>query len=132
MAAQFEVDTPILNSPFEPPAKHWYIAEDQEPELRDGRRPSIVFPPRDQTRPWDTSDALLRPSSEYPSGFELTQVMLVRVRVMAWRQAGYAGATRTTLELLRWWRRDGRAVRLFYAQLEAVETIIFLNEARAD
>lgn len=63
MSAQFEVDSPILNSPFEPPAKHWYIAEDQEPEQRDGRRPSIVFPPRDQTRPWDTSDGLLRPST---------------------------------------------------------------------
>ena len=40
--------------------------------------------------------------------------------------------TRTTLELLRHWRRDGREQRLFFAQLEAAETIIFLNEARAD
>lgn len=132
MAGNFEVESPIQNSPFELPAKHWYIADDEEPELREGRRPSIVFPPRDQTRPWDISDGLLRPSSEYPSGFELTLVMLVRERVKAWRDAGYAGVTRTTLELLRWWRRDGREKRLFYAQLEAAETIIFLNEARAD
>ena len=40
--------------------------------------------------------------------------------------------TRTTLELLQWWRRDGRDHRLFFAQLEAAETIIFLTEARAD
>ena len=39
--------------------------------------------------------------------------------------------TRTTLELLNWWRRDGRQQRLFFAQLEAAETIIFLSEARA-
>lgn len=132
MAAQFEVPTPILNSPFGPPAKHWYIAEDQEPELRDGRRPSIVFPPRDQSRPWDTSDGLLRLSGEYPSGYELTLVMLIRERVQAWRDAGCPGVTRTSLELLRWWRRDGREKRLFYAQLEAAETVIFMIEARSD
>jgi type III restriction enzyme len=40
--------------------------------------------------------------------------------------------TATTLELLNYWRRDGRAFRPFFAQLEAVETIIFLNEARRD
>ena len=31
-----------------------------------------------------------------------------------------------------WWHRDGRKTRLFFAQLEAAETIIFLAEARAD
>jgi type III restriction enzyme len=31
-----------------------------------------------------------------------------------------------------YWRRDGRQFRLFFAQLEAAETIIFLTEARAD
>ena len=29
-------------------------------------------------------------------------------------------------------RRDGRRQRLFFAQLEAAETMIFLNEARSD
>lgn len=49
-----------------------------------------------------------------------------------WRAAGYPGVTATTLELLRYWRRDGRSFRFFFAQLEAVETVIFLNEARRD
>jgi type III restriction enzyme len=40
--------------------------------------------------------------------------------------------TRTTLDLLNYWQRDGRQHRLFFAQLEAAETIIFLTEARAD
>ena len=34
--------------------------------------------------------------------------------------------------MLQWWRREGREKRLFYAQLESAETIIFLTEARAD
>jgi type III restriction enzyme len=40
--------------------------------------------------------------------------------------------SRTTLELLNYWRREGRQQPLFFAQLEAAETIIFLSEARAD
>ncbi len=47
----------------------------------------------------------------YPSRYEMTLVMLVCERVKAWRDAGYTGVTRTTLELLRCWRRDGRAAR---------------------
>ena len=47
-------------------------------------------------------------------------------------QQDYPGASRTTLDLLQWWRRDGRERPLFFAQLEAAETIIFLVESRAD
>ena len=56
----------------------------------------------------------------------------IRRQVKAWRDQGYPGASRTTLDLLQWWRRDGRQRPLFFAQLEAAETIIFLIEARAD
>lgn len=92
----------------------------------------MVYPPREGNREWDLSDGVLAPSQDYNPGFEMVLVNLVRERVKAWRQQGYPGVTRTTLELLQWWRRDGRQARLFFAQLEAAETIIFLNEARAD
>jgi type III restriction enzyme len=44
------------------------------------------------------------------------------------------GLTRTSSELLAYWKRDGRdpSKRLFFAQFEAAETIIFLTEARDD
>ena len=45
---------------------------------------------------------------------------------------GYPGVTRTTLELIQWWTRDGSEKRLFFAQLEAALAVIFLTEARAD
>ena len=57
---------------------------------------------------------------------------LIRERLDKWRAEGYPGVTRTTLELLQWWNRDGRNQRLFFAQREAAETIIFLAEARGD
>jgi len=59
-------------------------------------------------------------------------VELVRERVETWQQAGHPGVTRTTHELIQWWTREGREKRLFFAQIEAALTIIFLKEARAD
>lgn len=128
----FEVPNPILNSPFEAPSEYWFIREGETPERRAGRRAAIVFRPEDQTIEWDLSNGALTPSKEYGGAFELTLVNVVRERVGQWRNAGFPGVTRTTLELLQWWRRDGREHRLFYAQLEAAETIIFLREARSD
>ena len=63
--------------------------------------------------------------------------MVERLRslVAQWRPLalrGEGGVTRITTELLNYWHRDGREHRLFFAQLEAAETIIFLTEARVD
>ena len=126
----YEVSEPILNSPFDKPKEYWYIQEGEQPDRRTGRRPPVVFPPRDQKEEW-TETSLLRRSKEYPAGYELALVNLIRERLEAWRES-YPGVTRTTLELLQWWRREGREKRLFYAQMEAAETVIFLTEARAD
>lgn len=134
--SSYEVPEPILNSPFTAPARHWYIREGEQPDLRAGRRPALVYPPRDQRKDrhveWSLDDGTLRPSKDYAPGYELALVNLIRERVEAWRKEGYPGVTRTTLELLQWWQRDGRDKRLFFAQLEAAATVIFLNEARAD
>lgn len=130
--SSFEVENPIQNKPFEKPQHYWYIQEGETPQLKDGRRPSVIFPPRDQKEPWQTDEKLLRPSKEYPSGYELVLVNLVRERLENWRGQGHPGVSRTTLELIEWWTRDGRDRRLFFAQLEAALAIIFLTEARAD
>ena len=130
--SSFEVAEPIQNSPFEKPKKYWYIQEGEEPDLRDGRRPSVVFPPRDQKQAWTLDEKILHPSKEYPSGYDLVLVNLIRERVEAWQQQGYPGVTRTTLELVQWWTREGRDKRLFFAQVEAALTVIFLKEARGD
>lgn len=136
MSEAYEVPEPILNSPFAEPGEHWYIREGEQPEKRTGRRPALVYPPREERRerqvPWSLADGTLRLSESYAPGYEMMLVNLIRERVKAWREQGYPGVTRTTLELLQWWRRDGREKRLFFAQLEAAETIIFLTEARAD
>ena len=58
----------------------------------------------------------------------------IRAKLAEWRPLalrGEGGVSRTTMELLRYWRQEGRKHRLFFAQIEAVETIIFLTEARS-
>lgn len=129
--SSYEVPNPILNSAFEEPTRYWYLRQGHAPELRDGRRPSIVYPPENTKRQWELG-GVLQLSDDFKPGYEMVLVNLVRWRVAAWRTQGYPGVTRTTLELLQHWRREGRQQRLFFAQLEAAETIIFLVEGRQD
>lgn len=62
-----------------------------------------------------------------------TRVDDIRLRVQAWRAAGYPGATEITRELRRhWWDEDGssrRPYRFYFCQLEAAETLIWQVEA---
>lgn len=122
----FQVTTPILNSPYEEPNRHWKIHEDQPAELVEARRKPVYFYrlPGKETANAEREDRGIQ--------IELLLVSIIRKQRRAWSDAGYPGASATTLNLLRYWARDGRFTPLFYAQREAAETIIFLTEARAD
>jgi len=122
----YEVPQPILNSPFEEPAEHWQIIEGETPVKQPGRRKAMYFYCDPKAKP-ETAGG--RSGSV---AIELKLVNRIREQVKTWREQGWPGVSRTTLELLQWWRRDGREKRLFFAQLEAAETIIFLVEARPD
>src|SRR5438128_11982443 len=116
---EFEVPQPIICSPFEEPAQHWRLEEGVPPALEHGRRQAHYF----YRAPGQETGA----TEGAPVGekIDLPLVNLIRKRVTQWRADGYPGVTGTTLELLEYWRRDGRDKRLFFAQLEAAETIIF-------
>jgi type III restriction enzyme len=120
----YEVDQPILNSPYKEPAEYWHIMEGETPKRMPGRRKAMYY----YRQPSSSADD----AGGKGTAVELTLVNLIRDRLADWRQAEYSGVSRTSLELLRYWRREGRLFRLFFAQIEAVETIIFLVEARAD
>jgi type III restriction enzyme len=124
----FEVSDPILCSPYVEPARHWFIPEGGVPAVREGRRRSFVFQPRDGELTWDLKGGTLAPMTEYGSAYELVLVNRLRDAVARWRAGGHQNATGTTRDLLAWWRRDGRETPLFYAQIEAAETVIFLTE----
>ena len=64
----------------------------------------------------------------------------IRTAVADWRSDGYAGASPTSVALLRWWfdtdhlveEADGSLspFRYYFAQREAVETVIWLHDVR--
>ncbi len=122
----YEVPEPILNSPYEEPSAYWHIEEGKVPEMRPGRREAGYWY-RDPKAPAADTQHEARGVWQ-----PLERVNLIRVGIKKWRAAGYPGASRTTIDLLKYWQREGRQHRLFFAQLEAAETIIFLTEARAD
>ncbi len=121
----FEVAEPILCGPYDEPTEHWHIVEGEAPQKRPGRRPATYY----YRPPGPVADSA---GDDLGTQIELKLVNRVRERLKAWQAAGRPGVTRTTLELLDYWTREGRQHRLFFAQREAAETVVFLTEARAD
>ena len=95
--------------------------------------------------------AVLRPDQRwFPASEELRStayekllpplVANIRAEVHKWREAGYADASATSRALLRWWfdtehpyeQADGTLApfRYYFAQREAVETVIWLHDVR--
>ena len=118
------IDRLIINSPYGEPTKYWsYDRERRTFSLVEGRRPAGYVIASEGSRSFDD-----------PGHFvEIPLVNLIRPRVRAWREAGYPGVTGITKRLLEHWTNpeefDNR--RLFFCQLEAAETLIWLAEAPA-
>ena len=122
----FQVETPILNGPYDEPSRHWRIVSGEDARIVEERRKASYFW-RGAKRTTEDED-----SEDIGTEIQLLTVNRIRDRVRQWRAEGCPGASRITLELLAWWQREGRAQRLFFAQLEAAATVIFLTEARPD
>ncbi len=114
------VDNPILNSPFEEPAR-WWAYEEGQPVLKEGRRPAGYYL---KARTRGPQVALLE--EEF---VPLELINTIRERVKAWRERGYLGVTPITRQLLNHWNHPERERRLFFCQREAAETLIWLVEA---
>src|SRR2546427_8786150 len=52
----------------------------------------------------------------------------IREKVATWRKGGHAGVTGTTARLLSYWTAPDRDRKLFFCQIEALETAIYLAE----
>ena len=124
---QAPVDSPILCSPYEEPTAHWvYDINTGEAKKLDGRRPASYFFKRERVG----TGQMILPVFGEETREDLNFINDIRRDVKRWRQSNYEGATQVTKELLKhWWRKD-RWRRLFFCQLEAAETIIYLNEIR--
>ncbi len=120
------VNKPILCNPYEEPAEHWvYESTTGEPIRTSGRRPASYWY-KDQR----TGSAQLSLLAE-ESRDDLPLINALRDDVRRWRGTNYECATPVTKQLLAHWAREDRPRRLFFCQLEAVETVIYLNEILA-
>ena len=132
---------PILNSPYQPPSRHWHLDENRQPtgEIRDGRRQaSYVTPvPKPQRRiaaqsmlPIEDARGLSTAEQQYEE--VATVVNEIRRHVDTWRTLPNErdwNVTPDTARLLKHWRHhEFSQFRPFFCQVEAVETVIWLTE----
>lgn len=100
--------------------------------------PSSPYAPLIPAHRWFPADEALRATAAH----KLIPPLVAKIRdgVHAWRQAGYKGASETSIALLKWWfetehlveQGDGsqQPFRYYFAQREAVETVIWLYDVK--
>src|SRR5271169_3702590 len=118
------IENPILNSPFEEPRRHFRFSDEGiTNEIIDGRRVSSYFIPIPKPRTKGGKSQRVFDTEWTQERIEENKfINQVRERVARWRQGGYVGVTKTTASLLDYWRNPERARRLFFCQIEALET----------
>ena len=122
------IENPILNSPYREPSRHFrFDANDQITSSIDaGRRGSSYFlpiaAPKKKAAPGLFDDDVTETKAE--SG----HVNRIRQLVKQWRDGGWPDVTHATRALLDHWHADDRFRRLFFCQIEALETLIFITE----
>ncbi|MGB0218813.1 MAG: DEAD/DEAH box helicase [Sinimarinibacterium flocculans] len=120
------VEKPILCSPYKEPDQHWlYDSKTGIPSKMQGRREASYWFKNERT---GRAQMSLLAEEERD---DLPLVNALREDVRRWRAAGWESASETTKKLLRHWWREDRSRRLFFCQVEAVETIIYLQEILA-
>ncbi|MCY3894517.1 MAG: DEAD/DEAH box helicase family protein [Acidimicrobiaceae bacterium] len=121
---------PIVCSPYEEPDRHWDL--DRAGRAKAGAAP---LPGRRRSallRPVPDDDATATMSMDLGgTDTENERINDIRERVRAWRADGWPGVTSVTRKLLVHWADDTshRQLRPFFAQREAIETLIWLREA---
>lgn len=125
--------SPILNGPYSEPEFHYATADDGSLNYEDPRKGRRIFAPQTPQVPIGTlAQGSIFDLNDFATQFRDELVNLLREQIAAWRSAGYPDVTsRVTRDLLDFWfRNPDRPAwkKLFFAQQEAVETAIWLNE----
>jgi len=127
---QVVIENPVINSPFEEPKRHFrFSVEGITNEILESRRISAYFipiaAPKKKSKP-----AQLSFETEWTQDRveENKFINRVRERVKMWRQGGYLGVTKITSRLLEYWINPQRERKLFFCQIEALETFIYVTE----
>ncbi len=127
--SQVVIENPVINSPFLEPTQHFrFTDEGITNEIVPGRRISSYFVPI--ARPKKKGKQLEIETEWTQDRVEENKLVnQIRQRVGPWRKGGYPGVSPTTSRLLTYWINPAREKKLFFCQIEALETAIYLTEA---
>jgi len=135
-------DHPILNSPYEYPARHWELDEDGQPtqQIKNSRRSAEFITPIPKPRKrkaaahqeqiiFDEGKGLSTQEQQYDPTPLINQL---RRHVEQWRAIPNPNdwkVTPETARLLQHWRHHKFSdIQPFFCQIEALETVIWLTE----
>lgn len=137
MSSEAFFESPILNSPYAVPDRHWQLGEGGQPTgvIEAGRRRSdLTTPiPKARTTRGKAGAAQQEDFLQGEGGQEYNPTETIngiRSAVESWRNLPESQwqVTPTTARLLRHWRSGEMPLPPFFCQIEAVETVIWLTE----
>src|SRR5437016_14429734 len=126
------IQNPVINSPFREPSRNFEFGDRGiTGVINEGRRQSSYFVPIAHGR---RQTAQLSLEAEWTKDRLRDNELVNRIRekVATWRKGGHAGVTATTARLLHYWTAPERDKKLFFCQIEALETAIYLTEVRSE
>lgn len=125
---QVVIAHPVINAPFEEPRRHFRFSDEGiTDEIVPGRRSSAYFIPIARPKK-DVHQFALFDDWTKDRIEENRFINDVRARVAIWRRGGYQGITGISRRLLDYWTAPGRERKLFFCQIEALETAIYITE----
>ena len=117
---------PVLTRPYSEPKRHWKtVSGETRNEIVNRRRPA------DEPLPMGQSIATQQELGFDSARAEAGAIDKLRAEVREWRDRGWPDTSNATRELLEYWSREpgeGPVYSLFYAQREAIETVVLLTE----
>lgn len=127
--SQIVIENPVINSPFREPDSHFRFSDEGiTDEIESGRRTSSYFVPIARPRKKGTRQFMFDTEWTRDRIEENKLVNQIRGRVKLWREGGHIGVSPTTSRLLAYWTEPDREKKLFFCQIEALETAIYITE----
>lgn len=130
---QVVIENPVINSPYHEPTRHFRFTEDGiTNEIVEERRVSAYFVPIPRPKKRGRQLSLLADTEWTKDRIEENRLVNdIRSRVALWRRGGDGYVTPVTTRLLQYWTAPEREKKLFFCQIEALETAIYITEVAA-
>jgi type III restriction enzyme len=124
------IANPIINSPFAEPTRHFRFSDEGiTNEIVEARRVSSYFIPIAKPKKKGKASQLAFDTEWTKDRIEENVfINRIRGRVSLWRKGNYEGITKITRRLLEYWTNPERERKLFFCQIEAAETAVYLTE----